>query len=78
MVTRLPPWSAPAARELLRGDDLFVQVGALAGQPELTPWLGLALATALSVLWAFATFSANGWIAARLGQEPVPPNAATA
>jgi hypothetical protein len=73
VVTKFPPWSAPALRELLRGDDLFLRIGALAGQSGVSPWWGLILAAALGVLWAFATYAAGGWLAGRLGQRALGP-----
>ena len=71
LVTWIPPWATPAARELLRGDDLFLRIGALTAQSGPLSWLGLALATALGVLWAFATYAVGGWLARRLGQGAI-------
>jgi hypothetical protein len=76
LVTRLPPWAAPAARSLLRGDDLGKKVGELAGLPG-APWGGALLAILLGTLWAFATYALGSAVARALGQEAVrPPSAA--
>jgi hypothetical protein len=73
LVTRLPPWSAPAASELLRGDDLLKVGARLAGSPEglAAVWLGAALAAAVGVAWAFATYRAGAEVASRLGQPEI-------
>ncbi|HEV7508990.1 MAG TPA: hypothetical protein VGS07_29210 [Thermoanaerobaculia bacterium] len=73
LVTRLPPWAAPAVRELLRGDDLGKKVSTLAGMvgPVGAPWGGAALAVAIGVLWAFLTYGLGSAVARRLGQ-PAP------
>lgn len=68
LITRLPPWSAPALRALLRGDDLFVQLAAVAARPTAAGWLGAGLAALLGLLWAVATYAAGGWVAARAEQ----------
>jgi hypothetical protein len=36
-ITRLPPWSAPAARQLLRGDDLELRLQAIAAATAANP-----------------------------------------
>jgi hypothetical protein len=74
LATRLPPWSAPGVRDLLRGDDLLLRAGALADLPAGTDpapavlWTGLVLAALVGVAWAFATYALGAWVAARLGQ----------
>jgi len=55
LTTHLPPWSGPAARELLRGDDLILKVQELASAPD-APWGGAMLATAIGILWAFGVY----------------------
>jgi len=63
LVTRLPPWTA--AREVLRGDDVFLLVESLAGQSAVI-WSGLVLAVLGGVVWAFCTYGAGalvaGWV----------------
>ncbi|MFL6231500.1 MAG: hypothetical protein ACJ76N_00030 [Thermoanaerobaculia bacterium] len=71
LATRLPPWTAPAARSLLRGDDLGKKIGALAAIPG-APWGGALLAVLLGALWAFLTYGLGSGIARALGQPPVP------
>jgi hypothetical protein len=61
-VTALPPWSGEAAAAALRSDDLFRLAGELAEHPD-PPWLGAAVATAVGVLWAFATYALGGAVA---------------
>jgi hypothetical protein len=70
LVTRLPPWAAPAVRGLLRGDDLGKKVSALAGMAG-APWGGAALAVATGVVWAFLTYGLGSAVARALGQPPV-------
>jgi hypothetical protein len=70
LATRLPPWTAPAARSLLRGDDLGKKIGELAGVPG-APWGGALLAVLLGTLWAFLTYGLGAAIARALGQPPV-------
>ena len=76
LVTRLPPWAAPAVRGLLRGDDLGKKISALAGMAGTTgtpgaPWGGAALAVAAGVVWAFLTYGLGSAVARRLGQPPL-------
>lgn len=75
LVTRLPPWAAPAVRELLRGDDLGKKISALAGMTG-APWGGAVLAAAAGVLWAFLTYALGSAVARALGQAAVrsPPD----
>lgn len=73
LVTRLPPWAGEAARELLRGDDLFLRAGAVAEAGGAASWTGLILAASIGLVWAFGTYALGGWFAARLGQPPLPP-----
>jgi hypothetical protein len=73
-VTRLPAWSAPAVRSLLRGDDLLHRAAALARVPA-APWGGLVLATALGIVWAFLTYALAGALATRLGAPAIEPRA---
>jgi hypothetical protein len=71
LVTRLPPWASPAARRLLRGDDLARQVSAIAGAGERPLWLfwaGALLAAAAGLAWALLTYGAGGALAALAGQ----------
>jgi len=68
LVTRLPPWAAPAVRGLLRGDDLGKKVSALAGVAG-APWGGAALAVATGVVWAFLTYGLGSAVARVLGQR---------
>lgn len=76
LATRLPPWSEPAARTLLRGDDLLKKAPELA-QLASPPWVGLALAVVLGLAWAFATYALAGWVAGRLGEPPLATPAAS-
>jgi hypothetical protein len=71
LVTRIPPWTAPAIRELLRGDDLVKKWGELASVPG-APLGGALLAAVLGVLWAFLAYAAGDLVARALG-EPAPP-----
>jgi hypothetical protein len=75
VATRLPGWSGPAARELVRGDDLFRVAGRLAesGDGAGGLWAAFVLAAALGVVWAFATWALGGGVATRLGQPPLEP-----
>lgn len=73
VLTRVPPWAGEAARELLRGDDLFRVGEAVAAAGTGVAWAGFALAALLGTLWAFATYALGGWLAARLGERPLPP-----
>jgi len=70
LATRLPPWSAPATRALLRGDDLGKKIGELSGTPG-APWGGALLAVLLGTLWAFGTYALAGAVARALGAEAV-------
>lgn len=70
-VTRLPPWSAPAARALLRGDDLGRELAELAAAGGGAPWGGLALAATAGLAWALATYALAGLLARALGEGPV-------
>jgi hypothetical protein len=84
LTTRLPPWSAPAARELLRGDDLFRVVTRLHAaaeveeEMEVVPWMGLACGSLLGAVWAWATYMAGAGVAHLLGRGPVEPYGASA
>ena len=71
LVTRLPPWAAPAVRGMLRGDDLGKRISALAGMAAGAPWGGATLAVAAGVFWAFLTYGLGGAVARALGQPPV-------
>jgi hypothetical protein len=73
LVTRLPPWAGPASRQLLRGDDLWRRVSAIAGAaPKTSPmwelWLGAALAAAAGLAWALLTYGAGAALARLAGQ----------
>jgi hypothetical protein len=74
LATHLSPWAAPAARSLLRGDDLVKKVGELAGVPG-APWGGALAAVLLGVAWAFLTYGLGGAVARALGEGPVRPSA---
>ena len=70
-VTRLPPWTGPAARQLLRGDDLWLRLAAIAAAAErpLWPiWLGALLAFAAGLAWALLTYGAGAALATLAGQ----------
>jgi hypothetical protein len=71
VATRLPPWAAPAARSLLRGDDLFKKLGELAGVPD-APWGGALAGVLLGVAWAFLTYGLGDALARALGAGPIP------
>lgn len=85
VVTRLPPWTGPVPRQLLRGDDLGARLSAIAsaGARPLWPlWLGALLAAAAGLAWALLTYGAGAGLAALAGQpalelggEPAPPAA---
>jgi hypothetical protein len=62
LATRLPPWSAPAVRTLLRGDDLGAKLSQLAGVAG-APWGGAVLSIALGVAWAFLTYGLGSAVA---------------
>lgn len=70
LVTRLPPWTAPAVRQLLRGDDLGRKLGELGGLPA-APWGGALLAALLGLAWAFLTYGLGSAVARALGQGAV-------
>lgn len=79
LVTRVPPWAGEAARQLLRGDDLFAKGGEIAAGVSLGPpavWVGYALAALLGVLWAFGTYRLGAWLATRLGEGPLAAESA--
>ena len=76
-VTRLPPWTGPAARQLLRGDDLWLRLDAIAAidaiagaapRPLWPFWLGALLAAAAGLAWALLTYGAGAGLAALAGQ----------
>jgi hypothetical protein len=71
LVTRLPPWAAPAVRRLLRGDDLARRLSAIADagvRPMWPLWSGALLAAAAGLTWALLTYGAGGALAALAGQ----------
>jgi len=71
LVTRLPPWAGPAARRLLRGDDLWRRLQAIAdaaAQPVWPVWVGAALAAAAGLAWALLTYGAGAALARLAGQ----------
>jgi hypothetical protein len=70
LATRLPPWSGPSARQLLRGDDLLRRLEMLAAAPD-APWGGAVLAIVFGVLWAFLTYGLASLVARALG-APAP------
>lgn len=82
LVTRLPPWSAPAMRSLLRGDDLGLKAGQVAdaaksgGSPALL-WGGMAAATLAGLAWAWLTYGLGAVVAARAGQPALEAGAGT-
>lgn len=71
LVTRLPPWAGPASRQLLRGDDLGLRLGAIAAatvRPLWPLWLGALLAAAAGLAWALLAYAAGAGLAALAGQ----------
>ena len=70
LATHLPPWTAAATRELLRGDDLIKKLEQLADLPG-APWGGAAVAALLGVLWAFSTYALGDAVARALGAFPL-------
>jgi len=70
LTTHLPPWTEPATRALLRGDDLGKKFGELASVPG-APWGGALLAALLGVVWAFLTYGLGHTVARALGQAPL-------
>ncbi|HEV2851534.1 MAG TPA: hypothetical protein VHC97_01905 [Thermoanaerobaculia bacterium] len=66
LVTRLPPWTASAARNLLRGDDLCKKAEELAAVPG-APWGGALLATLAGLSWAFLVYGMGDAVARGLG-----------
>ena len=70
LVTRLPPWSSPALREMLRGDDVAKVASALAAAPG-APWWGALLALLTGVAWAFLTYGAGHLVARWLGEPAI-------
>ncbi len=68
LVTHIPPWTEPAVRGLLRGDDLFKKLGELAGV-EGAPFGGALLAALIGTLWAFLTYTLGDLVARALGQK---------
>ena len=70
LVTRIPPWTGPAMRELLRGDDLLKKWGELAGVSG-APIGGALLAAILGVIWAFLIYELGDLVARALGQRPL-------
>jgi hypothetical protein len=77
LVTRVPPWNGPETTHLLRGDDLMLKAGEVAGAGGVA-WLGLGLAAAIGLGWAFLTYGAGGALARLLGKGPVEPATALA
>lgn len=72
IATRLGPLAEPAARRLLRGDDLARVALAVEGAGGgATLWAGLILATLIGLFWAFLTYAAGGLVASALGQRPL-------
>lgn len=79
-VTHLPPWASPAARQLLRGDDLALRLSAIAAagrQAAAAPpppwlWLGTLLAAAAGLAWALLTYGAGALVAELAGQPELP------
>lgn len=78
LATRLPPWSSDAARQLLRGDDVFYKITELADVASGRVWAGLLAAFLIGLLWAFLTCALGAWIASRLGQAPLSDPKSTA
>jgi hypothetical protein len=68
VVTWVPPFADLHAE--LRGDDVFKLAGELQkSDAGGLAWLGLGVATCLSILWAWATYGLASWIAHLLGQQ---------
>jgi hypothetical protein len=77
LVTRLPPWSAPAARLLLRGDDLGLRLDAIAARSSPGHlWTGALLATLAGLAWALVTYGAGSALATAAGEPPLAADAA--
>jgi hypothetical protein len=78
LATRLPPWTAPAMRQLLRGDDVAKKLGELAQLADagVSPWGGALLALLLGAAWAFLTYALGGAVARALGSPPLTPDRA--
>jgi hypothetical protein len=78
LVTRLPPWAGTAARQLLRGDDLWRRLHAIADaavRPPWPLWLGAALAAAAGLAWALLTYGAGAALARLTGQPALEADA---
>ena len=60
LVTRVAPWSAEPARELVRGEDLFRVAGDLSEHGDGAPWAGLIAAAFVGLLWIGWTPRARG------------------
>jgi hypothetical protein len=71
LVTCAGPWSDEPARQLLRGDDLFVRIGRLREHAGPAPWIGLGLASLLGLLWAVAVYALAHLVACALGEPPL-------
>ena len=65
VATWLPPWSSPAMREILRGDDIVMHAGKVA-EATPSPWLGWAVAALVGTVWAFGTYALGAGVANRL------------
>jgi hypothetical protein len=88
LVTRLPPWAGPAAHRLLRGDDLWRRLQAIATTattvdtavrpplPMWQLWLGAALAAATGLAWALLTYGAGAALARLAGQPALDGDSA--
>lgn len=75
LVVEMAPWRGAGYGGLV-ADDLVRLAAALArGEAAVPPgglaWAGLALAAALGVAWAFATYGLGSLVAAALGQRPL-------
>lgn len=70
VVTNLPPWDDPAAREALRGDDLLARAGEISRSTG-APWGGFLLAASLGVLWACLTYWLGDAVARVAGRADV-------
>lgn len=57
LVTRLPGWSEPIVRDLLRGDDVILKAQVIGDSAAgAGVWAGWGLALLVGLLWALATY----------------------
>lgn len=68
LTTRLPPWTSPGLRSLLRGDDLFELLPKVGADGSAAAWTGVVAGSLLGAVWAWATYLLGRWIADRAGK----------